>query len=154
MINLLKLPFHFRHEHLYEKIERKLIRSDDFANDIVGTERLLLGSRVLLCTISMLSNMKLGTFSRLVPPQTVIFDEASQIEIGDYFPMLTRFRSTLRKLVFIGDDKQCGSEDMFPSLVIHLSSSGAIWSERHTEAGKYFRKTTSPRQKNISRYSV
>ena len=89
-----------RHEHLYEKIERNLIRSDDF-NDIVTMERLLLGLRVLLCTISMLSNMKMGNFSRLVPLQTVIFDEASQIEIGDYFPMLVRFRSTLRKLVFM-----------------------------------------------------
>jgi len=74
----------------------------------------------------MLSNMKLGTFSRLVPLQTVIFDEASQIEIGDYFPMLTRFRSTLRKLVFIGDDKQCGSYNLFLTLVINLFSSGTI----------------------------
>ena len=97
---------HSRHEHLYEKIECNLIRSDDFVDDVVATERKLLGSRVLLCTVSMLSNMKIGTFSRLVPPQMVIFDEASQIEIGDYFPMLIRFRSTLRKLVFIGDDKQ------------------------------------------------
>ncbi|KAF8813317.1 P-loop containing nucleoside triphosphate hydrolase protein [Phlegmacium glaucopus] len=104
---LVSKEFHFDwHEHLYEKIKGNVIRSDDFVDDIVHTERKLLGSRVLLCTISMLSNMKLGTFSRLVPLQTVIFDEASQIEIGDYFPMLTRFRSTLRKLVFIGDDKQ------------------------------------------------
>jgi superfamily I DNA and/or RNA helicase len=36
----------------------------------------------------------------------MIFDEASQIEIGDYLPLLVRFRSTLQKLVFIGDDKQ------------------------------------------------
>jgi regulator of nonsense transcripts 1 len=85
---------YFRHEHLYEKIERNLIRSDGF-NDIVTMERLLLGSRVLFCTISMLSNMKMSDFSRLVPLQTVIFDEASQIEIGDYFPMLVHFRSTL-----------------------------------------------------------
>ena len=66
----------------------------------------------------MLSNMKLGNFCRLVPPQTVIFDEASQIEIGDYFPILTNFCSTLRKLVFIGDDKQCGLEDLFLNLVV------------------------------------
>jgi regulator of nonsense transcripts 1 len=105
---------YFRHEHLYEKIERNLIRSDDF-NDIVTMERLLLGLRVLLCTISMLSNMKMGNFSRLVPLQTVIFDEASQIEIGDYFPMLVHFRSTLRKLVFIGDHKQCKSDNLLPS---------------------------------------
>ena len=108
------------------KNSRNLIRSDDFVDDVVATERQLLGSRVLLCTISMLPNMKLGTFSRLVPPQTVIFDEASQIEIGDYFPMLTRFRSTLRKLVFIGDDKQCGSYNLLLTLVINLFSGGTI----------------------------
>ena len=103
----IEISLHLRHEHLYEKIERNVIRSDDFVNDVVAVERRLLGSRVLLCTISMLSHLKLGTFTRLVPPQTVIFDEASQIEVGEYFPMLTLFRSTLRKLVFIGDNRQC-----------------------------------------------
>jgi superfamily I DNA and/or RNA helicase len=43
---------------------------------------------------------------RLVPSQTLIVDEASQIEIGDYFPLLDRFKHTLSKLVFIGDNKQ------------------------------------------------
>lgn len=72
----------------------------------MATERLLLGSRVVLCTLSMLSNPKLSNIMILVPPQVIIFDEASQIEIGGYFPALTRFRPTLRKLVFIGDNKQ------------------------------------------------
>jgi len=94
-----------RHEHLYEKIMPNVIRSDDFVDDIVATERILLGTRVVLCTLSMLSHPKLSCFTRLVPPQTLIFDEASQIEIGDYFPLLRRFY-TIRKLVFIGDDKQ------------------------------------------------
>jgi regulator of nonsense transcripts 1 len=34
-------------------------------------------------------------------------DEASQVEIGDYVPMLCRFASSLQKMVFIGDDRQC-----------------------------------------------
>lgn len=72
----------------------------------MAIDRLLLGSRVVLCTLSLLSNARLSTFVRLVPPQVIIFDEASQIEIGDYLPPLNRFRPTLRKLVFIGDDKQ------------------------------------------------
>jgi AAA domain len=95
-----------RHEHLYEKIVRQVIRSDDFMDSILQMERLLLGSRVVLCTLSMLSHPKLSPFVQLVPPQTLIFDEASQIEIGDYFPLLRRFQPTLCKLVFIGDDKQ------------------------------------------------
>jgi regulator of nonsense transcripts 1 len=54
----------------------------------------------------MLSNPRLVTFMRLVPVETIIIDEASQIEIGDYIPVLCRF-PRLQKLVFIGDDKQC-----------------------------------------------
>ena len=54
----------------------------------------------------MLSNSKLAVFTRLVPIELVIVDEASQIEIGDYLPALSHFQATLQKLVFIGDDKQ------------------------------------------------
>jgi len=78
-----------------------------FPDDTVSADRLLLGSRVILCTLSMLSNSKLSRFTLLVPIELVLVDEASQIEIGDYLPMLSRFSKTLRKLVFIGDDKQC-----------------------------------------------
>jgi superfamily I DNA and/or RNA helicase len=76
---------------------------------------------VILCTLSMLSNDKLAAFTRLVPLQTVIFDEASQIEIGDYLPLLVRFRSTLQKLVFIGDDKQRES-------LVHISPTFLMFS--------------------------
>ena len=46
-------------------------------------------------------------FTKIVPVQTIIIDEASQIEAGDYLPILARYKMTLRKMVFIGDDKQC-----------------------------------------------
>jgi len=46
-------------------------------------------------------------FTKIVPVQTIIIDEASQIEAGDYLPILARYKKTLRKMVFIGDDKQC-----------------------------------------------
>ena len=45
-------------------------------------------------------------FTRLVPVETVIVDEASQIELGDYLPLLSRFGQGIEKLVFVGDDKQ------------------------------------------------
>ena len=45
-------------------------------------------------------------FSNIVPIQTIIFDEASQIEVGDYLPLLHRFPHSLKKMVFIGDDRQ------------------------------------------------
>ena len=46
-------------------------------------------------------------FTELIPVQTIIIDEASQIEAGGYLPILARYKTTLRKMVFIGDDKQC-----------------------------------------------
>ena len=95
-----------RHEHLYEKIEEKVIRSSDVPRDAVLTARMLLGSKVILCTLSMLSNPMLGVITRQVPVELVIVDEASQIEVGDYLPMLNRYNKTLRKIVFIGDHKQ------------------------------------------------
>ncbi|EGO24481.1 hypothetical protein SERLADRAFT_389800, partial [Serpula lacrymans var. lacrymans S7.9] len=54
----------------------------------------------------MLSHRKIGTFPLVVPINTIIFDEASQIEVGDYLPMLNRYHTTLGKLVFIGDHRQ------------------------------------------------
>lgn len=67
-----------------------------------------MGARVILCTISMLSGQRIINcgFTTLVPVQTVIIDEASQIEVGDYLPILAKHKKTLRKMVFIGDDKQ------------------------------------------------
>ena len=63
----------------------------------------------MLCTISMLShpNLESTGFTRLVPLDTVIIDEASQIEIADYLPLFSKFGKTIRKLVFVGDDQQC-----------------------------------------------
>lgn len=42
----------------------------------------------------------------IVPVHTVIVDEASQIELGDYLPLWSKFGNTIKKMVFIGDDKQ------------------------------------------------
>ncbi|KAI0956190.1 hypothetical protein AcV7_006651 [Taiwanofungus camphoratus] len=115
---LVSKDFHFDwHEHLYESIETNVIRSDEFADNLVGTSRLLLGSRVILCTLSMLSHPRLmaSGFSRLVPIKTVIVDEASQIELGDYLPLLSKFGKNIRKLAFIGDNKQLapyGQDDL------------------------------------------
>ncbi|KAJ8597229.1 hypothetical protein M405DRAFT_804254 [Rhizopogon salebrosus TDB-379] len=66
----------------------------------------------------MLSNSRIGDFTRLVPVQTIIFDEASQIEVGNYLPVLHRFRHSLQKMVFIGDDKQLAphGQDEIPQL--------------------------------------
>jgi len=36
----------------------------------------------------------------------LIVDEASQIELGDYLGPLHDFKTVLRRIVFVGDDKQ------------------------------------------------
>ena len=96
-----------RHEHLYEEIQTNVIQSSEFPDDAASAARMLLDSRVILCTLTMLSNPKLKVITGQVPVELVIVDEASQIEVGDYLPMLNLYQKTLRKVVFIGDDKQC-----------------------------------------------
>jgi regulator of nonsense transcripts 1 len=84
-----------------------VIRSDDLTDNFEVMEERMLHSRVVLCTLSMLSNPRISAVTRLVPLQTLMVDEASQVEIGDFLPLLYLFSKSLQKMVFIGDDKQC-----------------------------------------------
>lgn len=75
-----------RHEHLYEKLQGRFIRSDELFADAVDAERMLGSSSVILCTISMLSNPAIdncGIF-RLIPVERLIVDEASQIDTFEF----------------------------------------------------------------------
>ncbi|KAI0694619.1 AAA domain-containing protein [Cytidiella melzeri] len=107
---LVSHDFHFDwHEHLYGHVlASNLIRSDQFPHHDSDTITKLAGSRVILCSLSMFSSPRIVScgFTRIVPVNVVIVDEASQIEVGDYLPLLTIFAQTVKKLVFIGDDKQ------------------------------------------------
>jgi superfamily I DNA and/or RNA helicase len=80
-----------------------MIRSNEFTK--LSPSRLT-GSKVMLCTLSMLSSVFLSKFTRFVPLRTLVVDEASQIKIGDYIPAFLTFSLSLRKVCFIGDDKQ------------------------------------------------
>ncbi|KAI6042882.1 P-loop containing nucleoside triphosphate hydrolase protein [Pisolithus marmoratus] len=98
--------FEFWHEHLYASIHANIIVSDEF-KDGSGLAGQLSSCPVVLCTLSMLSSsnlIKSGAF-RVAPLQTIIVDEASQIEVGSYIPLFTT-TTTIRKVSFIGDDKQ------------------------------------------------
>lgn len=84
-----------RHEHIYKSIEERLIRSDELPDNPTGLARVLLGSQIILSTISMLSNPCLennGMF-RLVPMERLIIDEASQINVFEY--LVRRFSTSL-----------------------------------------------------------
>ncbi|KAI5989396.1 AAA domain-containing protein [Pisolithus orientalis] len=54
----------------------------------------------------MLSNNHLEPSRHINPVDILIFDEGSQIEVGSYLPLFDRFKFTLAKIVFIGDNKQ------------------------------------------------
>ena len=59
-------------------------------------------------------------FTELVPVETLIVDEASQVEIGDYLIPLSKFHDSLQKIVFIGDDKQCKHSTLFKNILSDL----------------------------------
>ena len=94
-----------RHEHLYKSIRRNIIKSGEFKAGPTLDERLK-ECKVILCTLSMLSNYKIKLFTSKVPVKTVVVDEASQIATSNYMAPLKAF-PTIQKLCFIGDDKQC-----------------------------------------------
>lgn len=98
-----------RHEHLYERIQQRVIRSSQLPEDPRTLSRKLGGARVILCTLSMLANtrlIELGLTSKLLRPTTLIVDEASQIALCDYLPSLNHFHRTIRRICFVGDHKQ------------------------------------------------
>jgi hypothetical protein len=94
-----------RHEHLYLKVQKNLISSDTF--HFASSKSNLKDCQVILCTLSMLSNARISNFTKEIPLKTLVVDEASQIEVGNYISIFTEFKDSLRKLCFIGDDKQC-----------------------------------------------
>jgi regulator of nonsense transcripts 1 len=87
------------------------------------TKNLLGGCTVILCTLSLLANPKLREHGFLyhVPIDTIVVDEASQVEISMYLPALATYNS-IRKMCFFGDDKQCE---------YHLVLGSAIITPRH-----------------------
>jgi len=95
----------YRHEHLYSKVASNIIRSDGFM--YASKRNNMRDVRVVLCTLSMLSNDSIKYFTKNIPVNTLVVDEASQIEIGNYISVFSKFKWTLRKACFIGDDKQC-----------------------------------------------
>lgn len=97
-----------RHEHLYGRIKENILISDGLSKP-GHIQKALEGTQVILCTLSMISNKRLSVVTQVVPIVNVIIDEASQIEVGQYVPLFKTFGQSLRKICFVGDDKQCKS---------------------------------------------
>lgn len=106
----------YRHDHLYNTISTKVIQSSAF-REIKKNPSPLLGCKVILCTLSMLSNHLITTFTSKVPINYLVVDEASQIKVSDYISPLEKF-SSIKKLCFIGDDKQCELYNFSETLLI------------------------------------
>ncbi|KAI5122763.1 hypothetical protein M0805_009845 [Coniferiporia weirii] len=87
------------HEHLYEKIpQANILTSANFKTAPI--------CKIVICTMSMLSNNRVLAFSKSIPLQYLVVDEASQIPMTKYLPIISRFGKKLKKFCFIGDDKQ------------------------------------------------
>ena len=76
-----------RHEHIYsQKIRDSLVRSDQIPKEKADLRKVIGSARVVLCTLSMLSNQRLedSGFFDLVPVRKLVVDEASQVNIGEF----------------------------------------------------------------------
>ena len=127
----------FRHEHIYAReIENYLIRSDQFFES-AGRAKLRDVS-VILSTLSMLSNKFISKFTQHIPVKILVVDEASQIEIGQYISVFSAFKSTLRKVCFIGDDKQCTFLQKCLNSLLKNIHSTSFWPRGPSRPPKYF----------------
>ena len=112
-----------RHEHLYERLQKFVIRTDKQPKP-TALKKVLQGAQVILCTLDTISNPRLREIglTENIPVNSVVIDEASQIEIGQYLPLFELFGQTLRKLSFIGDDKQREYFFPLPFLILYFFS--------------------------------
>lgn len=87
-------PSTLRHEHLYTEVVHKLIRSDELPSNAKEMRKVIGSSRIMLCTLSMLSNPALrqnGTFE-VIPMERLIIDEASQINVFEFMIGFNEFQ--------------------------------------------------------------
>ncbi|KAJ7648216.1 P-loop containing nucleoside triphosphate hydrolase protein [Mycena polygramma] len=108
------------HEHIYGSIEDFLIRTDELIGDERGILHMLNGARIILSTLSTLSNPGLdqvGIFP-LVPVERLVIDEASQINAFDFMHVFYKYQKSLEKICFFGDPMQLPpyGQDQAPTL--------------------------------------
>lgn len=74
------------------------------------------GIKVILCTLAMLTGRYMCTpdepgshepgLHELLPPHSLIVDEASQITMSDFLPSMCLLGGHIQRLGFVGDPKQ------------------------------------------------
>ena len=76
-----------RHEHHYVDLSDQMVESTKLFEEARGVETFLGSSKIILCTVAMLSNPQMdnhGVFKR-VPMERLVVDEASQIDTLEFF---------------------------------------------------------------------
>ncbi|EPQ54165.1 hypothetical protein GLOTRDRAFT_21752, partial [Gloeophyllum trabeum ATCC 11539] len=104
------------HEHLYAGLTANVIRSDELPRMSPNSvNQRFNGCQVVLCTLDMLSNPQLQHrgIIHLIPITTLVIDEASQIDVNSYIPVLQNFGTSLQKMCFIGDNKHFISQHVY-----------------------------------------
>ncbi|KAL5503959.1 hypothetical protein ACEPAH_8031 [Sanghuangporus vaninii] len=87
------------HEHLYEQLPKSNILTSN-------NMRHPLRSQVVLCTLSMISNSRFTDVTKHLQFASIIVEEASQVPMNNYLPIITQYGRYIQKVNFIGDDKQ------------------------------------------------
>ncbi|KAI0820971.1 hypothetical protein BC629DRAFT_413823 [Irpex lacteus] len=127
----------FRHEHLYLAMKDKIIFSNELSQGASEVTERLSGSRIILCTLGMLSSPALDRYRSLgVDPMVrLVVDEASQINVFEYMHLFHKFQE-LEKVCFFGDPKQLPPfrQDAVPQLQ-------SILNIQHLEPTAYFLNT-------------
>ncbi|KAK0216384.1 P-loop containing nucleoside triphosphate hydrolase protein [Armillaria fumosa] len=108
------------HEHIYAGVKGKLFHVDSLPNKQKYLVEIIGGSSIMLSTLSMLSNPALdknGMFD-LVPPRSLVVDEASQINVFEYMHIFFKFQNEMTQVCFFGDPKQLPpyGQDKAPSM--------------------------------------
>jgi hypothetical protein len=62
--------------------------------------------KVVLCTLAMLTANHMHMIHKLLPPHSLIVDEASQITMSDFLPSMHLLGEHIQRLGFVGDPKQ------------------------------------------------
>ncbi|KAL5526744.1 hypothetical protein ACEPAF_8469 [Sanghuangporus sanghuang] len=87
------------HEHLYEQLPNSnVLASKDMRHP--------LRSRIVLCTLSMISNSRFIDVTKHLRFESVVVEEASQIPMNNYLSIIMQYGRHIQKVNFIGDDKQ------------------------------------------------
>ena len=66
------------------------------------------GIKVILCTLAMFTApiVRGVGLHKLLPPHSLVIDEASQVIMSDFLPAMYRLGEHIQRLGFVGDPKQ------------------------------------------------